>query len=382
MFAGEVSGENHGYHLIQAFHKVFPEAQLSGIGGGKMISPHFFSLGEITSLNAFQLSHFKRFTLKRKLDDVLKTVEEYVSSHPPAAFIFIGIADDTQYFVMKLIAMAKKYQIKTYYYFSPHVWLWSRKKTLKVSSEVDAIFTFFDREENAYRNAGAWTVPVSHPILDELPEKAEKPTFCSRYGINASAQVISFIYGSRKAEIKHNGRVIRRVVKQLEKIFPDAVFVSALTEDRADRSLRKSLMGFKNHQFLIRTDDYYSLIGSADVSLTCSGTASLETAVYRTPQVIFYRMNRISYLFWRLAAFFWGVKDICIGMPNIILGKKTIPEHIQPGFWDDKLVNDLTFLLKNLDNQNEELNRLVEQLGVKGGIIQAVNYIKKTLENL
>jgi lipid-A-disaccharide synthase len=379
VFAAEKSGENHSYYLIKELKKISDNLRISAVGGGKMLETGITPLFSITGLNSFQLSFFKRIILKSKLKKYVKQIENYLKENKIDAFIFTGIADDTQYFVKALLKLSAKHNIKTAYYFSPHVWLWSKRKTRKVAKEVDVIFTFFPREEREYKSAGANTYFCGHPVFDELPVSYSKTDFLKEYNIPPFSKIIAFLPGSRKAEIKRHIRLFTDILKGNKD--DSLYFICGAEKERIDTKTYIKIKEFKNAVFLSSQNDYYKLISCCDLSLTCSGTASLEAALYLTPQIVYYKLSSLDYFLWRIVAKLAGLKELFIGMPNIIAEEKIIPEFIHSDATAQNILSCAKSILETSFHQKKQLEKLKLFLGEGGGVKKAAEYAAFKLIN-
>ncbi len=374
LFAGEKSGEKHASCLIPYLTKINPNVKLCGIGSGAMNTPGFKSLGTITHLNAFQYGFLSKIFLRPKLNKVISKVKTEIKKNKPDAFVFIGIADDTQYFVKQLLKIANKNGIKTYYYFSPHVWLYSNAKTKKVAREVDCIFTFFDKENALYRNAGANTVLIGHPVVNELPPKTQKQVFIKQNALPENKILVALLPGSRKNEIRLHTPVLLELCalfKNKENVF----FVTPEDEIIMSAKIKQGFLKLSNHAFINSQNAYYKTISACDFSITSSGTACLETALYKTPQCVFYKLPRFDYFIWRIYAFFKRVKKLNIAMPNIITGKEIIPEFLQGRATPENLHSELIKIINAPDKQKCELDVLMKKLSNTNAIETAARFI-------
>jgi len=373
VFSGEISGQNHAYHLIKSLKSKLPDLVISGTGGDIMKSAGCNCITDITNLNCFQLGYFKKFLLRSKLNKHIKAIEEHVQQTLPSLFVIIGIADDTQYFVMKLLKLAKKYGIKTFYYFAPHVWLWSRKKTLKVAKEVDLIFTLFEKEETSYKKAGANTCFIGHPVYDELKEKADKSYFIKKFSLPENSRIIGLLPGSRKAEIKYHSNLFYKLCNYVTD--SGYVFISGLEKSKFPEKILERYLVLKNHFFIENREEYYNLISSAELCLSCSGTAVLETAAYGTPQIAVYKLAYHNYFIIRLIAFFMKLKKLYVAMPNIILDEQIIPEYVQGKANKKKLKEAIHTFFSAPQKQSIALEKFNRILCGKGAINKAAKKI-------
>jgi lipid-A-disaccharide synthase len=369
---GEISGDKHGAHLANAMKLLQPDIQISGIGGRMMREADVDVIADISHLNAFQYRYLPRLFYRRKLNRIIDEYCDFLKKEKPDIVVVIGLADNTTYVAMKIAERTKATGIPIFYYFSPHVWLWSSKKTRRVAERFDCILTIFPQEENAYKSAGANTLYIGHPVIDEIA--AEKPK-CDLDSLKTEIgagndKLVVFFPGSRVGEIRYHLPIMEKIIKELSKHGSFSYIVSAAD----DRFEKRIMQYFHNRRDVnIVKGKVYDLISCADVIVTSSGTITLEIALHEKPNIIIYRVPWITYFIGRSL-----MRFKYIGMPNVLMDRIIVPEFLQGAINPKKIAHvALSFLLKKdeADKARMRLKELKEGLGGEGAIKRAAGAI-------
>ncbi|UCB47048.1 MAG: lipid-A-disaccharide synthase [Spirochaetota bacterium] len=372
LVTGEVSGDKHGAHLAEALKAIQPDIALYGIGGRMMQEADVNVLTDISHLNAFQYRYLPRIFFRRKLNNTIREYCDFLNKEKPDIVIVIGIADNTTYIAKKIAEHTKAFGIPIFYYFSPHVWLWSNRKTRRVAGRFDRILTIFPQEENAYKSAGANTIYIGHPIIDEIAsegEKGDRDSLKTEFGIGDEKLVV-FFPGSRIGELRYHLPIIKNIIHELSLCGTFTYIVSA-----ADDEFEKRIKQYFTTTTDIRivTGRVYGLISLADVIITSSGTITLEIALLEKPNIIIYRVPWITYIIGRSSI---GFKHI--GMPNIIMDRVIVPEFLQGAINPGKIARiafDFLNEKDKVDSIRKGLKELKEHLGGNGATRRAASAI-------
>jgi lipid-A-disaccharide synthase len=372
MVTGEMSGDKHGYHLAKAFYKICPDLQLYGIGAERMKEAGVTVLADITHLNAFQHRFLPRFLYRHQINKNIHIFYNFIKKEKCDAVVIIGLADDTQYISMKMASLTKELGISIFYYFAPHVWIWSRQKTQKVAKLFDQILTLFPLEDTEYKASGATTDYIGHPVIDEI-----KADFKNDMALSLkkdlkiqNKQLLVFFPGSRKGEVKYHLPVIKNVIKKLSSINSFNYVVSA-----ANYALNEKITRYFQYNKMIKvvTGNVYELINCADLVITSSGTITLEIALMEKLCIILYKMPWLTYLI---------IKRIItiqyMGLPNIIMEKEIVPEFLQGKANPQIIAQTALDLLNNkkiAELQKRQLHELKKVLGGSGAIGRAAHVI-------
>lgn len=368
IIAGEASGDLHGSNLIASIKKKDPKAKIRAWGGdlmkkqGATLVKHYRDLAFMGFVEV--LMHLKTIlnNLKFCKRDILKFA--------PDAIILI----DYPGFNIKVAKFAHKHNIKVYYYISPQVWAWKKRRVHTLKKVVDKMLVILPFEKPFYDNYRVDAHFVGHPLLDELSKLKyiNRKTFIRQNFLDPNKEIIALLPGSRKQEVSRMLEIMLKMVK----MYPNYQFVigcaPSLTED-----FYKSIVGNENVHLVFNKT--YQLLQVASAALVTSGTATLETALLYVPEVVCYKGNQISYL---IAKNLIKVKYICL--VNLIMDKPVVKELIQNDLTPENIKAELDLLLTNHKRQRrllEDYEELKNVLGNAGASNNAASIIVSDLKN-
>ncbi|MFM2307755.1 MAG: lipid-A-disaccharide synthase [Bacteroidota bacterium] len=322
IIAGEASGDLHGSNLIKELRRQDADADVRCWGGDKMQAAG----GDVVK-HIKDLAFMGFFEVVKHLPTILGNIEfckRDILAYQPDVVILI----DYPGFNFRLFGFLKKNNLKIFYYISPQLWAWKKGRVKKVKKYVDRMFVIFPFEVDFYKQYGVAVDFVGHPLLDELPDEVLKQDA-------AKDKVIAIVPGSRKQEITYLLPEYLKVVDQ----FPEYRFVvtgmSALGE-----KLYRDIIGNRRVELVL--DNTYGVLRQSTAAIVTSGTATLETALHRVPEVICYKGSWISYFIIN-ALIDKSIGFICI--VNLICGKRVVEELIQADVNKGRLVKELNTLL-------------------------------------
>jgi lipid-A-disaccharide synthase len=311
--AGEESADRHAACVVREIKKLLPDACVFGMGGHEMASAGvelIYSMKEISVMGFVDVLP--------KLAGILKVysgLKKTIRERKPDLFIPVDLPD----FNMRLAGFAKKSGIKVLYYIAPQAWAWRPSRARTLSRITDGLAVIFPFEEDFFRKSGVSAGYVGHPFLEEnnvIPADSSWPV-----------RRIAMMPGSRRNEITgmlpvmtEAKRIVDKEVRGIEWLLPvakglDWPFVKSHTDEDV-----KLVSG----------------IPDADMAVVKSGTACFEAAIKGIPEVICYRTSPVNYFLARLF-----VKVEAIGMPNIALGRKVVPELIQHDLTPERLAGEV-----------------------------------------
>lgn len=317
MVAGEASGDLHGADLAREILARAPESELFGIAGERMRAAGVRALvkaEEIAGLGVVELAS----TIGRTLG-AMRLLRRLVKREPPDLAILIDYAE----FNLIFARYAQRAGVPVLYYIVPQVWAWRRGRIAKLVRRANRLAVVFPFEEQVYAAAGERVVFVGHPLLDLARPAAGRAATLKRHSLPPDARLLSILPGSRRGEVQHLLRPMAeaaRILARQHGLVPVTLLAPTLTE--ADL---RAVAGDTLSAMRIIAEDSYSIIAASELALVTSGTATMETALLGCPMVIAYKMSPLSYAVAR--ALVRGVGFI--GMPNILAGRKIVPELIQ-----------------------------------------------------
>jgi lipid-A-disaccharide synthase len=360
IIAGELSGETHGARLITELHSLEPDLQISGIGGDKMIDAGMQTLYHIREMAFLGLGEIIRhlpFILR-----VYRRLLSHIKEIRPDAVILI----DYPGFNLKVARAVKKLDIPVIYYISPQLWAWGKRRVKKIKRSVDLMLVLFPFEEEFYKQYGIDAHFSGHPLVDRYYHLV-KP----KHTKDNNQLTLGLLPGSRLQELK---LLLPRMIQTAQILFEQGkikqAFIAAVPHI-AESVYRPYLEG-KSWCFLkmFPMEQFYNQL---DAALVASGTATLETAYFRVPMVIVYRVHPLTWHLGRLL-----VKLDRIGLANIVAGTQVAPELLQNAFVPriaSELLSGLLTAEKNRQTR-EKMKIIKEKLGNRGASAETARRIK------
>lgn len=315
IIAGEASGDLHGSNLIKAIKQRDPVADFRCWGGDLMeaaggeLVKHYRDLAFMGFLEVAM--HLRQILNNIKICEIDLLVYE------PDVLVLI----DYPGFNLRIAEYAHDHGIKVVYYISPQVWAWKKNRIKKIQQFVDEMIVILPFEKEFYEKHHVPVHFVGHPLLDAIDSDIRNSDAVRQFrSINKldNREIVAILPGSRKQEIVKMLPVMIEVAKQ----YPQFQFVvSGVTWQ--DKSLYDGYL--KNIGIPLVIDQTYPLLLNAKSALVTSGTATLETALLGTPQVVCYRGSAVSYMIAK-----YLIKGInYISLVNLILDRPVVTELIQ-----------------------------------------------------
>lgn len=369
IIAGEASGDLHGSNLVASIRQKDPGAKIRAWGGEKMRRN-----GANVVKNYHDLAFMGFVEVLMNLNTILKNFnfcKKDITEFNPDALILI----DYPGFNLKVAKWAKKKGYRVFYYISPQVWAWKRRRVYTIKKVVDKMLCILPFEKKFYDNYDVDCQFVGHPLLDEIAkvEPVDKNKFYKANRLNPKKELIALLPGSRKQEVSRMLTVMLDVVK----MFPNYQFVIACAPS-LPVSYYKKIIGEKSNVRLV-LNRTYQLLQLSSAAIVTSGTATLETALLDVPEVVCYKANKISYLIARQLA---KVKYICL--VNLIMDRLVVKELIQGDMTANSIRDELQSLLNSSKRQKkllEDYEELKYVLGNAGASDRAaetiISYVKK-----
>ena len=345
IIAGEASGDLHGSNLMKALLKQDNKAEIRFWGGdlmqavGGTLVKHYRDLAFMGFVEVV-------FNLKTILNNI-KICKEDITRFQPDVIIFI----DYPGFNMRIAQWAKERGIKTHYYISPQIWAWKESRIKAIKRDIDKMYVILPFEKNFYEDKHHYPVEfVGHPLIDAIQN--QKP-------------IIALLPGSRKQEITKMLSIMLSVVDD----FPEYQFVIAGAPSQ-EYEFYKTFITKKNIKFI--SNKTYDLLKTAHAALVTSGTATLETALFKVPEVVCYKGSWISY---QIAKRIITLKYI--SLVNLIMDQEVVTELIQDNCNTKNIKKELTKILnpeyrKNLLTQYDILEQKLGGTGASKKTAQLI----------
>lgn len=314
VIAGEASGDLHGGNVLKELKSLNSEIKLIGTGG-KLISELgtevYYSVKDLAVIGFFEVA--KRYSYYKGIFDAI--VEKLDTEKPDAVFLV-----DYAGFNLKLAKEAKDRGIKVIFYIAPQVWAWKKGRIEILKKYVDELIVLFPFEVDYFKKEGMQTHCFGHPLLDIVKPSCPKEQFDSNWRLNATKKRISLLPGSRNNEIAKHLPLLFETASCLNKKNSDLEFLIPLAPTVNEEVLEPYMQQYALDLKTIK-DDTYNCVAHSDFAVVASGTATLETAILGTPEIIYYKSSLITYLIGK-----YLLRINMIGLPNIIVNEKLVPE--------------------------------------------------------
>lgn len=354
IIAGEASGDLHGSNLMKGLLKADPEAQFRFWGGDRMAE-----VGGADNL----VKHYKKTSffgvseVLRNLRTIFSQLDECkkdLVAYGPDVLICV----DYPGFNFKVAKFAHSKGIRTFYYISPKVWAWKERRVERIRKYVDRLFIIFPFEVDYFRQKGIEAIYEGNPIMDSIAQTLAvvppREEFCRLNGLS-DKPIVALLAGSRTSEVKRNLAFMTALAAE----FPEHQFVVAGVS-WLDRGLYDKFLAGSTVKCV--TDQTYGLLRYAEGAVVCSGTATLETALIGTPEVVCYRMDEFSY---RVARAF--VKIGFISLVNIIMKREVVRELIQHDMTVANAATELRSIMVGGHKHAQMMGDYAELQAVVGG---------------
>jgi lipid-A-disaccharide synthase len=347
LIAGEASGDLHGSNLMRELKQRDPSASFRFWGGDLMLAQG----GEMVS-HYRERAYMGFVEVIRHLGKIMgfiKQCKEDILEYRPHVVILI----DYPGFNLRIAEFAHSQGYRVFYYISPQVWAWKESRVLNIKKYVERMFVILPFEKEFYRKWNYGVDFVGHPLLDAIKNYGKDASVTTAEG----KKILALLPGSRRQEIK----LMLPVMLQMKKEFPQYLFVIAGAPS-IPAEFYKSIIGEGDTE--IWYDRTYELLQQAEAALVTSGTATLETALFKVPQVVCYKGNKISYLIARRL-----IRVKYISLVNLVMDQEIVKELIQDDLNPAKLKAELSLLLPGSPGRDVMLRQygvLETKLGSSG----------------
>ncbi|MDG1148455.1 MAG: lipid-A-disaccharide synthase [Crocinitomicaceae bacterium] len=367
IIAGEPSGDLHASNMMQAILDENPRVDFRFWGGDKMeaiqkngLVKHIRDLAFMGFIEV--VMNLK--TILRNIKDCKSDIETY----NPDAIVLI----DYPGFNLRIAEWAKSKGIKVYYYISPQIWAWKKNRVHKIKKVVDHMFVILPFEEAFYKKFNYKVEYVGHPLLDEISKfnfSEDKDVFLKANNMD-DRPIIAVLPGSRKQEVSVKLPIMIEALKD---------FTSHQIVVAGAPTLTPAFYASIDPSITIVFDETYRLLANSSVAVVTSGTATLETALFKVPELVCYKASEISYQIAKRL-----IKVDYISLVNLIMNRAVVKELIQKSCNAtfiraevERLIHDSEYR----DQINQDYNLLDEMLGGGGASKKVAQSLLKTIHD-
>jgi len=352
LIAGEASGDLHGSNLMKALKKYDSKADFRFFGGDKMKNVGGQLVGhykEMAYMGLDVVVHLRGILKK------IKYCKQDILNYNPDVVILI----DYPGFNFKILKFAHKNNIRVFYYIAPKVWAWRKNRIKDIKKYVNKLFVIFPFEVDFFRSNGIEAEYYGNPLIDEyysfLNRKLDFEKFTTKEGLS-NKPIIALVPGSRKNEVSRLLPEMLDALKDFSNFQLVIAGMSSLGKEFYDNICR-------GYEVSVVFDDTYNLISNSVAAVVTSGTATLETAILGTPQVVIFKTAQFTYFIGKPF-----VNIVFFSLVNIISNKEVVKELLQHNLAID-IKNEISKILNNDNYRNQmmqEYKKIFEKLGEDG----------------
>lgn len=345
--AGDPSGDIATSRLLSALTRLRPGVRCFGLGGPRLkaLGQEQLADGEdLAVLGFWEVA--KRFAFFRKL---MHRAEAEIAARRPSCILLV----DYPGFNLRLARRVRHLNIPIVYYISPQLWAWGGRRISQLRDLVDLVLLILPFEQEFYAGTGVKTEFVGHYLLEDIPANlVSSPP--------PQLKQLALLPGSRPQEIE---RMLGTMCAAAAEFCRKHNFTAVIAGVRNGHDYQDVLRDYAGAGISVVYDDSRRLIASSDLVLTASGTATLETGIIGRPMVIIYKTGFITY---RIAKRL--VKIDRIGLVNLVLGEKVMPELIQNEARPDTIIAELEKFCTPSDYAARSIAALQRLPALLGGV--------------
>ncbi len=365
--AGEASGDEHGAALMQSLRELAPDWQFVGRGGPRMkgIAGDAFQdwIDAAAVVGLWEV--VKHYGYFRK--QFASTLAEIATTNPDAVVLI-----DYPGFNLRLARTLRRYvpKLKIIYYISPQVWAWNRGRIGQMARYLDLMLCIFPFEAELYNASGLRTLFVGHPMIENLARR--------KTGEPRDPNLVGLFPGSRSREVNKIFPVMLKAGAAILAEHPGIRFEIAAASESIARQIMAPLNASPlRHRFRVVVGDSPGTMQRAGTGMVASGTATLESALFRMPFVLVYKVSWPTYFAARLV-----MRTRFLGMPNVLAGREIVPEFLQHEARPKAIAAAVLGLIQDSaarDRMVSEFDAIIVKLGEVGASEKAARAILSEL---
>lgn len=360
LIAGEASGDLHAAHLMQALREEDAEAEFRFYGGDEMQK-----VGGTMLCHYRELAYMGFIPVLLHLPTILRGMsrcKQQMAEWKPDALILV----DYPGFNLKMARFARKQALcPVYYYISPKIWAWKEHRIHAIRRDVDRLFSILPFEVDFFEKKHHYPISyVGNPTVDEVD------AFLKEHPAQEQAPAqpqLALLPGSRQQEVTDNLSRMLQAVRPLAGTYglkcvvaqapalPDSLYLDIMQR-----------CGFSSEEVELQRGRTYEILSSSTAALVTSGTATLETALFRVPQVVCYHMPLPRLMSFLRRHF---LKVPFISLVNLVCGREVVPELVGADMQPDLIRRHLEKILPGHPEHQlmlEGYEEMARKLGLPG----------------
>ena len=365
---GEPSGDLYAGALVREIRRLSPGAEVFGLGGSQLAAAGGRLVADYAGLAATGLT--EALSVLPHTWRTYRRLVRAARAERPDVFVAIDFPEVN----FRIGAAVAALGIPVVYYIGPQAWAWRRGRFRTMRRFVTRALVIFPFETQLYREAGIPVSFVGHPLLDLAPAAADREAFRRQLDLGTEAPVVALLPGSRPNELRRILPDMAAAARRVRGRVPSAQFVVARAPGLPD-PLFEPLAALRGAGAPPRVVESQTdaVLAAADVVLTASGTATIQTAIHGRPMVVVYRLSPLTY--W-LARRFIEVK--AFAMVNLVAGRTVVPEYAQAAFTPAAVADDAVRFLTDeahAARTREALREVRRRLGGAGASRRAAEQV-------
>ena len=382
---GEVSGDLHGSLLANALfneaEKRSVDLEICGLGGERMRKEGVKILQDTTSISAIGI--WEALPLIIPTIQIQKKFYKSLKNLSPNCLVLIDYMGPNIKIGRKL--KSEKNKIPIYYYIAPQEWAWrvGNNSTTDLISFSDRIFAIFKQEANFYKRRGGNVLWIGHPMIDLIKKIPTKKDSRKILKLRANENILLIMPASRPQELRYVLPVFMQVARKLQQKYPSLIVYIPSCREVFDSKFKLALDNFKVKGKVISQKDIEELkthiYSLTKLALCKSGTVNMELALYGIPQIVGYRVSRVTAF---IAKKILNFKVKFISPVNLLVKKLIIPEFVQKEFEVKKIYDKACRVLDRKSEKEKILKgyaNLKKELGQEGVVKRASEEIINSL---
>jgi lipid-A-disaccharide synthase len=329
---GEASGDLYAGALVRALRRRDPQVQAFGFGGRHMAGAGGDLVGDYARFSVTGL--VEALSVVPRSFKMLRTLRDAAIERKPDVFVAIDFPD----FNLRLLPGLHDLGVPIVYYISPQLWAWRPGRIEQIRRYVSKMLVIFPFEEEIYVKAGVPVELVGHPLVELASASQPRGEWLRAHGLDPARPVVALLPGSRPNEIRLLLPVLVDAALLIARRVPGVQFVIARAPSLPDALFAAA--GRSSVPIAIAERETDDVLAAADVVVTASGTATVQTAIHGRPMVIVYKVAGLTYALGRRF-----VKVANYGMVNLIAGRRIVPELIQDACTPERIADETVALL-------------------------------------
>jgi lipid-A-disaccharide synthase len=367
--AGEASGDQRAARLLAALRAQVPDLAPFGLGSDASRAAGLDALADSREIAVVGIAEALS-VLPRAAEIFDRLLSESERRRPRAAVLV-----DAPDFNLRLARELAWRGIPVVYYVSPQIWAWRRGRVRTIADCVERMLVLFPFEVPFYRAHGVDVVHVGHPLVDEVPQLPQAWDE-QRPGATPATARIALLPGSRRSEVVALLPTLAEAARRIAAQRP--VEVRLVLAPSLERGVVEAHLPTGGLPIEIVEQDRFAAIAGSHLALCASGTATLETALLGTPMLIGYRLSRWTYALARHL-----VRVPHVGLVNLVLGRRAVPELIQAELTSERVAGRALELLgsrREIERMRADLAEVRPALGQPGASERAAEAVAEVLE--